>query len=454
MSGSMKIVPSFKEYKRCNCVSIREILKLISQILIPLSIGTFTLVISIQQHNLNKENRQKDIEIAKQLRKQQYELDEQRRTQELALDEARRSQDLSISENKQRDSVFNVYIRDLTNLLLENNYQLTRPMLNLIIRPMTLTVLRQLDSTRKVLLIKFLYESKMLRTDHENMRVDLTDGDLNGIHLDSIQMDYLSLRGASLINSSFISSNLEMSDFQNVDLTNSLFLNTMLSESTFYRARLVRTQFNDSTLTLCDFHLVDLTRSFLLKEQLYSTLYNMAILPNGTQMNNQSFIFEPNDCLLNRWQLSQENSISINEQCHFIAIKDNISIRYEIGVFLMKQLIQKREAVFHFIFQTNIQTDSDLHIDFIYYNSTLTQEIRRGINLSLFLFKGEFRSFLSESAVILSKTSSKTNKSFHEYVVSAEYPTDDFRLLLEIHLNTGDIYTDWKFYIQHADFAQ
>jgi len=26
--------------------------------------------------------------------------------------------------------------------------------------------------------------------------------------------------------------------------------------------------------------------------------------------------------------------------------------------------------------------------------------------------------------------------------------------LLEIHLNTGDIYTDWKFYIQHADFAQ
>ena len=117
MSGSMKIVPSFKEYKRCNCVSIREILKLISQILIPLSIGTFTLVISIQQHNLNKENRQKDIEIAKQLRKQQYELDEQRRTQELALDEARRSQDLSISENKQRDSVFNVYIRDLTNTI-------------------------------------------------------------------------------------------------------------------------------------------------------------------------------------------------------------------------------------------------------------------------------------------------------------------------------------------------
>jgi len=60
-----------------------------------------------------------------QLRTQQYQLDEQRRAQELALDEARRTQDLSIADNKQRDSVFNIYIRDLMNLLLGNNFTST-----------------------------------------------------------------------------------------------------------------------------------------------------------------------------------------------------------------------------------------------------------------------------------------------------------------------------------------
>ena len=176
-----------------DCIPIREFLKLISQILIPLMIGTFTLVIALQQHNLNKENRKKDLDIADRNRQQQFQIDEQRRAQELALDEARRLQDLSIAENYQRDLVFNQYIRDLTNILLENNYFLSRSILNLIIRPKTLTILRQLDPSRKVLLIKFLYESKMLRTDYENIRVDLTDADLNGIQFNQIHIQNLSL---------------------------------------------------------------------------------------------------------------------------------------------------------------------------------------------------------------------------------------------------------------------
>jgi len=158
-----------------------------------LMIGIFTLVIALQQHNLNKENRKNDLEIAKQLCEQLYKIDEQRRAQELSLDEGRHIQDLSIANNKQRDLVFNNYIRDLINVLLNNNYVLNRAMLNSIIRPVTLTILRQLDPSRKVLLIKFLYESKMIRTNHEEIRVNLTDADLNGIKLGHIDMKNLSL---------------------------------------------------------------------------------------------------------------------------------------------------------------------------------------------------------------------------------------------------------------------
>jgi hypothetical protein len=58
VSGS---IHSYMDKSKCDCRSIRKILKLISQILIPLMIGIFTLVIALQQHKLNKENRKNDL---------------------------------------------------------------------------------------------------------------------------------------------------------------------------------------------------------------------------------------------------------------------------------------------------------------------------------------------------------------------------------------------------------
>ena len=368
--NSLTIFRSYRSQFKCNCISIRELLKLISQILIPLMMGIFTLVIALQQHRLNKQNRMKDQDIANQLRTQQYQLDEQQRAQELALNDARRTQDLAIADNKQRDAVLNMYIRDLSNLLLVNNYILNRPMLNSIIRPMTLTVLRQLDPLRKVLLIKFLYESKMLRTDYENIRVDLTDADLNRIRIGRIQMRNISLSRTSMINASFISTDLNRADFQGADLTNALFMNTDLSEVNFYRTRLVRVQFNGSILIHSDMASADLTQSLITEEQMsVISSCNMARMPNGSEALNASLINKEDQCLLLRWTINPRRSIKLTNECLFVALKDNITMKYDLPVYSYRRLFERQEALLQFRFQAKIQDENNLRIDFIYHDA-------------------------------------------------------------------------------------
>ncbi|UJR23913.1 hypothetical protein I4U23_026885 [Adineta vaga] len=396
-------------------------------------IGIFTIVITLQQYSLNKENRQKDLEIADQLRQQQRHLDEQRRIQEFKLNEARRHQDLSIADNKQRDTILTNYIRDLTKLLIQKNYVFNRALLYSILRPMTLTVLRQLDPSRKVLLIKFLYESKMLRTDYENQRLDLTDGDLIGIHLSYISMRNLSLSGALMINASFVSIDLTMADFQGADLTDSSFRNVDLSEANFYRTRLIRTQFPNSYLSLIDLSLADLTESMITNEQIQDSIsFNMAKMPDGSEGKNTSFIYHQDQCQLFKWNINPEDSIQLNDKCHFIVLKNNSTMKYRIPLFLYQSLILKQEALFQLYFQGKIQ---NCQIYFEYFDQNGKQMIHR------------------ESGKIVRRTRG-TIESFLQYEITADYPRHAYYLYLNMYLTSADIYTEWKFYIQHFDYKQ
>lgn len=347
-----KILTKTKAMKPCFNIGMQELLKMMAQILIPLMIGTFTVVIALQQHNLAKENREKDIEIAQQLREQQWSLDEKRRKQELELDEARRQQDLAIAENNHQDSIFNVYIRDLSDLLLMNKFNLSRSLLDSIIRPMTLTILRQLDPSRKLLLLKFLYESKMLRADYEQSRLDLTDADLRDMVFGPNRMPHLSLVGASLIDSTFIRTDLTLADFQRADLTNASFINATLVQTCFYRARLKHVQFHQSKLHWADFDLADLSQSTITSDQLESaTSWNYAQLPNQTEAPGHNLILPLDRCSTKNWRIKPVQSVNVTRQCHFIALQDNATMEYSFFLEPYQRLIQRREALFEFYFR-------------------------------------------------------------------------------------------------------
>jgi hypothetical protein len=259
-------------------------------------------------------------------------------------------------------------------------------MLTSIIRPMTLTVLRQIDPPRKVLLIKYLYESKMLRTDFGDLRVDLTDADLNGIQLNQIQMRNLSLSGSSMINASFIST-----DLIRADLTNSLFINTDLSEVNFYRTCLIHSQFNNSMLLYSDMALADLTRSIINEQQFsFTSSYNMAKMPNGSEALNASLIDFESKCSLLRWTIYPRNSINLTNDCYFISLKDNVTIIYRIPMYSYKRLFEQQEALLHFRFQGKIE---NLRIDFIYqdqYSIEIIHQVKQWEHTSNLLFNMKY----------------------------------------------------------------
>ena len=350
--------------------SCRDCCKVLAQILIPLMIGIFTTVVAVQQHQSNRDNRENDLQIARQLREQQARLEQFHRQQERSSDQARRVQDLAIAEDKHLDSILNVYIRDLSALFLHNRFNLSRALLDLIIRPMTLTLLRQLDGSRKVLLLKFLYESRMLRADFQETRLDLADADLRGVAFGFHRMPYLSLVGASLINSSFIRTDLTLADFQQADLTDARFNDATLEEVCFYRTRLIRVDFSRAKFFRTDLSLADLFQSNITPDQLQSSSsVNHARLANGTTVSSENLIRPIDRCSLSNWQSASKQNLSVNEQCHFLASANQLSIRYNLSLEAHQRLIQRREALFEFRFQARLSDSRSLRVDFLYFNA-------------------------------------------------------------------------------------
>jgi len=97
-------------------------------------------------------------------------------------------------------------MREVSDLLLANNFSLNKVILTSIVRPKTLAALRQLDVTRKIYLLQFLHESRLLSTLNPSS-LNLEGANLSHIHIgspgESTDMRYITLYGASLDNASF-----------------------------------------------------------------------------------------------------------------------------------------------------------------------------------------------------------------------------------------------------------
>jgi len=207
-------------------LSLKDSIKAITSVLIPIMIGVFTLVLAWQQHVQGQANRLKDIEIANN-----------ERTAQIRLEEFRRDQDRQLAATIQMDSVLSTFYQEMSELILENNRTLNdETMRKTFVRPKILATLRQLDPARKTSIIKYLYESNLLRTD--NNPLDLSGADLSNIDLSCLfrcksksdgkifsgmNMQFLSLPNVRLVNASFVNLYLTWSNFEDSDLTGANF---------------------------------------------------------------------------------------------------------------------------------------------------------------------------------------------------------------------------------------
>ena len=148
---------------RTKCQSTIKIIKLVSAILVPLMIGAFTVVTTLQESK--NAQMQRDAELAKMEHQAQLQREAEKRQREadaVKIKEQQERDDMNAKEIRIQ-SVYDTFMRDMSSIVLKDNLNLTIPEI-LFARAKTLLTLEQMDAKRKWYLIKFLYDSQLLYT--------------------------------------------------------------------------------------------------------------------------------------------------------------------------------------------------------------------------------------------------------------------------------------------------
>ncbi|CAF1347373.1 unnamed protein product [Didymodactylos carnosus] len=269
--------PQAQQHQRTQQKSVRDChdwLTLLISALVPLMIGIFTVVITIQQQS--SANRQ-------------------------------RQQDQRQADSLQKDRILSSCVDDIAKLLLTKEVATDNKTL-LYIRTRTLSSLRKLDPERKRHLLLFLYESQLLQYDkgkrHDRLTLNLVGADLNYIHITKLNnFNNLSLPGVDLNNASFLNCHLPYSRFADSSMNDIKFTNSFLLETRFSRCSLERADFRNTTLAQvsfksailrhadftrawtkgADFTNADLYEALITEQQLQEAgLLDSARLPNGS----------------------------------------------------------------------------------------------------------------------------------------------------------------------------
>ncbi|CAF2251861.1 unnamed protein product [Rotaria magnacalcarata] len=276
----------------------KDILKFISYLLLPIILGVFALVITLQQQQLLKQQHEEDREIS-------------------AL---QREQDKFFNDQKYQNELLDTYINDMITLLKESNGSLTSNEITATIaRIKTLDIFRQLDAQRNARIIRVLHDAKQLTETQEHSALDLStaklcDIDFRHMAINEKQLHELFLMGVFLSNASYkhgyenmlallklISTDLSdtktlYANFQKASCIAARFNRSMLSYSNFWRSNLKHASFHSADLTNAIFTDANLygaqfQYARITDMQLQSTLsIQDAILPNGTRAEDRNLI--------------------------------------------------------------------------------------------------------------------------------------------------------------------
>ncbi|CAF1531745.1 unnamed protein product, partial [Rotaria sordida] len=159
-----------------NCrLTLKDGLQFISSLLLPLMLGVFTVIITLEQQRISQEQRSQDLAelrlqreedmnnsmlqraLDKQIAKEQREQDELRRVQDLNISESKRAHDdelaekqrdlleklheLAIETQRHQDTLLVAYMNEVGTLLEKNNGCLSaNPLIATLVRVKTLTL--------------------------------------------------------------------------------------------------------------------------------------------------------------------------------------------------------------------------------------------------------------------------------------------------------------------------
>jgi uncharacterized protein YjbI with pentapeptide repeats len=270
--------------------------QLIATISIPLIIGIYTIVENRNSTIIADANRRSELEIANISRISEREIAQINRLNEIEIAEQSREKDRALATDQQLEDILVEYQNFLSPLILDNGIALNKSLdAKVVAHFKTLTALQQLDTRRKRILIRSIYDAKLITLNlysksNDRAVLDLRGMDLTGVifgtpHNSSnsypanryIDWRYLWLPESVLINVSFRHARLDCATFNNTymdsaDLSfaahhrrftcfnnfpniSAYFERTSLVNASLYNANFINADFSLANLALANMRL-------------------------------------------------------------------------------------------------------------------------------------------------------------------------------------------------------
>lgn len=181
--------------------------------------------------------------------------EDRRAKQQDVIEQARTVAQQEIESDRTQQAVLQLYIRDMTELLLDNRLSDGGTLVRQIARSNTLTAVRQLDSTRKAILLNFLYGAGLVAIGEspnpivEMRYVDLSDANLYLATLSGADLSVAYLSGANLSSANLSDAILRDADLSSANLSGADMRGTILSGADLRGANLSGTELGDEVLT-------------------------------------------------------------------------------------------------------------------------------------------------------------------------------------------------------------
>ena len=287
--------------RRCNrfgCVTMKDVFKCLSALMLPLLLGVVTVVITIQQQHMARDQWQADRHEMRQQRLDDRNESQQQRQQELHIANQQREEQKEDFIQRNREDNFVSYIREIGELLEKTQGSLTsNPIVAVVARVKTLDTIRRLDGPRNTLLIRFLYEARQLTKTTDSAALDISTAKLINIEKDALEaqdtIGSLSLAGTTLKSCTFDSTTIARVDFSKATLKDVNFSASKLGQVTFIWGCLYHVDFSSSELNDVKWSSATLSNISFALAKLNITKFSSAFLHN---VNFTSTKFGKIDC--------------------------------------------------------------------------------------------------------------------------------------------------------------
>ncbi|CAF3793996.1 unnamed protein product [Rotaria magnacalcarata] len=322
-----KLGQSLAGTRKSNDLKLKGGLKFISALFLPLALGVFTVVITLQQQSAAKQQRDEDRTAAEQQRAEDRNASRLQRFEDRNASQEQRQLERDLDDQRYKNGMFDTYIKEMGKLLQENNGSLTfNRVTATLARVKTLNIFRQLDGQRNIRVIRFLYEAEQLTETQENRSLDLSTAKLLDIDFHNTAVDEKSWDQLSLTSAYFNNATAYWSNFKQVTCVGARFDDTNLSGSTFWHANAKRTSFKRVDLTKVEFtganlYKADFNGTNITDGQLQSALsIHDALLQDGTLAQDRNLIDNGQaDCnisLIDSWTLECGNVTTIESDAN------------------------------------------------------------------------------------------------------------------------------------------